>query len=158
MSISRWEPFSELMPLRDMMNRLMEESFIMPSWSSSRGGFGACPIDVYETDNDVIVEASLPGFRPQDIDVKVTDNVLTIKAQHEEERRAQRPRGMGPSPGRELVDRDPRDQREVAGDERRDAGREEGDDSRPKGQQPADLGYESVHLSAASTKPVSWFS
>lgn len=92
MSITRWEPFSELTPLREMMNRLVEESFIMPRWMTpARELMATFPIDVCETENDVIVKAALPGLRPEDIDVRITDNVLTIKGEHKEEREMGRP-------------------------------------------------------------------
>ena len=92
MSIMRWEPFSEMTPLREMMNRLMEESFIMPRWMTpTRELMATCPIDVYETENDVIVKAALPGMRPEDIDVRITDAVLTIKGEHKEERESGQP-------------------------------------------------------------------
>jgi len=87
MSIMRWEPFSEMTPLREMMNRLMEESFIMPrGMAPVRQWTTTCPIDVYEMENEVVVKAALPGMRPEDIDVRITDNLLTIKAEHSEER------------------------------------------------------------------------
>ncbi len=94
MSITRWEPFSELMPLRDLMNRLMEESFIMPRGLGQQGRqwTTAFPVDIYETEQDVVVKAAMPGMKPDDIDVRITDNVLTIKGEHREDHeQGQRP-------------------------------------------------------------------
>lgn len=47
---------------------------------------GALALDVSEDENDVIVRASLPGFKKEDIDVEVHDGVLAIKAEQEEEK------------------------------------------------------------------------
>jgi HSP20 family protein len=81
--IMRFEPRQNLMSLRDAMDRLVEESFI-----SSKTGFlsgGGLPVDVYETDQEVIVKASLPGLKPEDIDITVVGDVLTIKGVASEE-------------------------------------------------------------------------
>lgn len=86
MAMTRWEPFNELMPLREMMNRLMEESFIMPRWyGSTREMMASFPIDVSESENEFIVKAAMPGVKPDDIDVRIADNTLTIKGEYKEE-------------------------------------------------------------------------
>ncbi len=62
MSIMRWQPFSELMSLRQAMERLFEDSFVTPSRILSTFGPGAAtPLDMYHTANDVVVTAALPG-------------------------------------------------------------------------------------------------
>lgn len=43
------------------------------------------PLDVYETEDAVVIRASVPGFKPEDIDVTVTGDVLTIKGQYKPE-------------------------------------------------------------------------
>ena len=84
--IVRFEPLKDIVSLRDAMDRLVEESFI-----SSRAGLlaplagGSLAIDVYETDQDVVVTASLPGVKPEDIGISVVGEVLTIKAESKEE-------------------------------------------------------------------------
>jgi HSP20 family protein len=79
-SIIRWQPFEDLVSLRDAMDRLFEESFIRPrSWMMPfEGGLA---VDVYETEDNVVVEASLPGVKPEEIEVNLTGNVLTIKGE-----------------------------------------------------------------------------
>jgi HSP20 family protein len=84
MSIVRWEPFRELISLREAMDRLFEESFVRPtSLLPTVTGFS---MDMYETDDAVVVEAVLPGVRPEDVDVSVTGDTLTIKAEVKEEK------------------------------------------------------------------------
>ncbi len=65
-----WDPF-----------RLFETSF-MPSIMEQRQL--ALPVDVSETDKEVVIEADIPGFDPKSINVDVSNNVLTISGKHEE--------------------------------------------------------------------------
>jgi HSP20 family protein len=86
MSITRWEPFSELMSLRDAMDRLFEESFVRPGRLLGLSAAGTVPVDIYQQDNNLIVKAAIPGVRPEDIDVSVVGNTLTIKGETKEEK------------------------------------------------------------------------
>lgn len=80
-NITRWEPFQDFMSLRDAMNRLFEDSMVR-----ARGIGGETPaMDVYETDDDVVVKTALPGVKAEDIDITVTGDTLTIKGQFKEE-------------------------------------------------------------------------
>jgi HSP20 family protein len=84
MDLVRWDPFREMVSLRDAMDRLVEGSFVgMPM--RRREGPEALALDVYETDSDLKVEASLPGFKPGDVDISVVGNTLNIKAETERE-------------------------------------------------------------------------
>jgi HSP20 family protein len=85
----RWEPFREMMTLRDAMDRLFEDSFVRPSrllWPEL--GRGELPIDMYQTANDVVVKASIPGLKPDEVDISITGDTLTIKGEHKEEKEA----------------------------------------------------------------------
>lgn len=76
--ITRWDPFAEMATLRQTMDRMFEDAW--PRRMSMNGGDATFPVDVYETDDDVVVKASLPGVRPENIDISVTGQLLTIKA------------------------------------------------------------------------------
>ena len=78
MAITRWEPFEELAPLRDAVNRLFEESFVRPMRYGLLGR--TFPIDVYETESEYVVRAPLPGVKPDDIKVTAVRDILTIHA------------------------------------------------------------------------------
>ncbi len=81
-SLKRWDPFREMVSLREAMDRLFEDSVVRPLGGYpllQREGVGTLAIDMYETDNDVVVKTSLPGVNPDDVDVTVTGNTLTIK-------------------------------------------------------------------------------
>lgn len=81
MSIVRWEPFSDLMSLREAMDRLFEESFVRPGHVVGAYGAGDLPLDVYETANEVVVTAALPGLKAEDVDITITGEALTIQGE-----------------------------------------------------------------------------
>jgi HSP20 family protein len=86
-NLVRWDPVRDMMSLREAMDRLFEDSFVHP-----RGvlapveGAATLALDVFESDDDVTVRASIPGVNPDDIDISVTGDVLTIKGETSEER------------------------------------------------------------------------
>ncbi len=82
MSISRWEPFKDFMTLRQAMDRLFEDSIVRPARFLGEGpGRVTLPLDVYETRDTIIVRASLPGVKPEDVDVTMEGNTLTIRGE-----------------------------------------------------------------------------
>ncbi len=69
--------------LRDAMNRLFQDSFVWPSGFFSNDAFGmlnSMPMDMYETDNDVVVKTVLPGVKPENANIQVQNNELVIDA------------------------------------------------------------------------------
>ncbi len=82
--IRRTSPFGELLSLRQAMDRLFEDSFIRPG--ALGDGPNALPLDVYSTDDAVVVEAALPGVKPEDVDISVLGDTLTISANSASER------------------------------------------------------------------------
>jgi HSP20 family protein len=89
-SIVRWEPFREMMPLRDAMERMFEEGLLRAPVPFGPWGDGTLSVDVYETDENVIVKTAVPGVKVEDIDVSVTGDTLTIKAETKEEEEIKR--------------------------------------------------------------------
>jgi HSP20 family protein len=86
--IERYDPFGRTMSLRQMMDRLMEDAFVMPRGGQAAAA-GSAALDVYEEGDNLVVEAQLPGVKPDDIDVSVERGTLTIRGETkaEEERR-----------------------------------------------------------------------
>ena len=80
-NVIRWEPFDDVVSLRDAMDRLFEQSFIQPRFVGAmrEGMMGQLALDVIENPNEFIVKASVPGLKPEDLDVTVTGDTLTIK-------------------------------------------------------------------------------
>ena len=86
MSIVRWEPFSDLMSLREAMDRLFEESVVRPgSRLLAPYAAGELPLDIYETEDEVVVTASLPGVQPEEVEITITGDTLSIKGETKSE-------------------------------------------------------------------------
>jgi HSP20 family protein len=84
---TRWDPFSEMMSLRDAMNHLVEESVVRPERASRAGTF-SMPVDLRETDDEFIVDAVVPGVKPEDVNITLENNVLTISGEMRQEQHA----------------------------------------------------------------------
>jgi HSP20 family protein len=85
--VRRTSPLGELVSLRQAMDRLFEDSFVRPrGWGFSAGFGGTLPIDVTNTADALVVEAALPGIRPEDVDITVEDGTLSIRAESNGER------------------------------------------------------------------------
>jgi HSP20 family protein len=78
MAITRWEPFESFAPLRDAVNQLFEENLLRPMRFGALGRL--FPVDVYETETAFIVEAVLPGVKPEDVKVSAIRDMLNIHA------------------------------------------------------------------------------
>ena len=88
-NLIRWEPARELMTLREAMDRLFDDAFTRPLSIRDGWSMSAPAIDMYQTDNEVVVEASIPGLRTEDVQINITGDVLTLKGEmkQEEERK-----------------------------------------------------------------------
>lgn len=82
----RWEPAREVMTLREAMDHLFDDAVTRPL--SLRDGWSAPAVDMYQTDNEVVVKASIPGFKAEDVQINVTGEILTLRGEvkHEEEK------------------------------------------------------------------------
>jgi len=91
MAIERWDPFREAVSLRDAMNSLFQESFIRPGSLQARDGATPLLLDISETEDEYVVEASLPGIKPEDVQITVHGDTLTIRGETkaEEEKKGQ---------------------------------------------------------------------
>src|SRR5207249_5513223 len=79
MSIQRWDPWRDLISLREAMNNLLEESFVRPRpGAASTGGM---PLDLRETDGAYTVETIVPGAKPENVDISVLGDTLRISAE-----------------------------------------------------------------------------
>jgi HSP20 family protein len=84
-TIARLEPFRGLSALQDQFNRLFNEQFRNPSEESALTTW-APAVDIYETPNDLVVKADLPDVNEKDIDVRVENNLLTIRGERKFEK------------------------------------------------------------------------
>ena len=82
--VSPWEPFKEMMTLREAVDRLFDESFVrapMRGVTQSGDRIYQLPVDAYTTDEALIVKASLPGVDPNQVDITLDGDNLTIRAE-----------------------------------------------------------------------------
>jgi len=82
--LRRWDPFREISSLQREMDRLFsqyfgrirgpeEEGLAVAAWSPA--------VDIYETDEKLVLKVELPGLKKEDIDIQVRDNTLTLKGE-----------------------------------------------------------------------------
>ena len=83
-TVTRWDPFQDVLSLREAMNQLMEESFVRPATAQNGKNFVPA-LDLSETGEGYLVEAALPGVKPEDVEITVENNVLTIKGETRQE-------------------------------------------------------------------------
>ena len=86
-NLTRWEPVREMMTLREAMDRLFDDAFTRPI-NLRDGGWTAPAIDMYQTDDEVVLKAALPGFTADEVQINVTGDVLILRGElkHEEEK------------------------------------------------------------------------
>ncbi len=77
-NITRWEPFREARRMHDMLDRMMDRSMIDPFWS---GAAGTLPLDMYQTDDEIVIKASAPGLTADDLEISVTGETLNIRGE-----------------------------------------------------------------------------
>lgn len=82
-NLIRWDPYGEMLSLRHAMDRLFEDAWVRVGGGGAAANHSAgnLAVDVYETDNDVVVMAGVPGVKPEDIDISIQGDILTIKGE-----------------------------------------------------------------------------
>lgn len=84
--VRRASPLGELVSLRQAMDRLFEDSFVRPrGWVTSAFEGYSLPLDVTSGPDAITVEASLPGFKPEDVEITIENGTLNIQAETESE-------------------------------------------------------------------------
>lgn len=82
----RPSPFGELLTLRQAMDRLFDDTMFRPFNGFAGTEYARLPLDVRTTKDALLVEASLPGVKPEDVEITVENGTLTIKAEESSER------------------------------------------------------------------------
>ena len=82
MAIVRWTPFQELDSMERQLRRAFEEVGFAPTLVP--------PADVYETDDEFIVELEVPGYEEKELAVEVSDHTLRIKGERTETTREEK--------------------------------------------------------------------
>jgi HSP20 family protein len=76
-NLVRWDPFAEMTSLRDVMDRVFEQAWVRPS-NVIDGALGRFPVDLYESGDEYVLTASLPGVKPDEVNVTVHGSTVTI--------------------------------------------------------------------------------
>lgn len=83
--IRRASPFAELVSVRDAMERLFDDRFVRTIWPATGEGKEVPALDLFTTGEAVIAKVALPGVKPEDVDVTIADELVTITGTHKEE-------------------------------------------------------------------------
>jgi HSP20 family protein len=81
--LTRWEPMREMMTLRQAMDQLFDDAFTRPRGAS---GVSIVPaIDLYQTADEVVVKANLPGLKAKDVQISVANGILTLRGEFKQQ-------------------------------------------------------------------------
>ncbi len=88
MSLIKYDPFRELRGLQDEMNRLFMTSLprTISQEEMASGGWSPC-VDIFESENEIVLEAELPGMKREDFEVSIENNVITLKGERHFEKK-----------------------------------------------------------------------
>jgi HSP20 family protein len=85
-TLSRWEPFRGTNTLQEQVNRMFNDVFERRGEESSLTTW-APAVDIYETANELVVQADVPDVHPEDLDIRVENNILTIRGERKFEKK-----------------------------------------------------------------------
>lgn len=84
--LARFDPFRDFASLRREIERLFDESLFRQEFPTSElADVASMPVDVFEEGNNLMVKASIPGLKPEDIKVEVRGDALTIAGESKKE-------------------------------------------------------------------------
>ena len=79
-----WRPFEEMERLRREFDRILEEFF--PIRREVEARMFIPPIELYETDKELVLKVDLPGVKKEDVEITVKENAVVVRAERKEER------------------------------------------------------------------------
>ena len=79
----KWDPWRDLSFLQDRINRMFWEAFPEPRGEDDEVSLGTWfpAVDIHETDEDIVLQAELPGLEKENIEIEVKGNILTLKGE-----------------------------------------------------------------------------
>jgi HSP20 family protein len=84
-TLTQFQPFRGVSSLQDQINRLFNETFDRSSDEASLTPW-APAVDIYETEQNLVVKADLPDIKPEELDIRVENNILTIRGERQFEK------------------------------------------------------------------------
>jgi HSP20 family protein len=85
-TLSRFEPFRRASTLQDQLNRVLNDVFERAGDESNLTSW-APAADIFETEHELVVKADLPDVDPKDLDIRVENNILTIRGERKFEKK-----------------------------------------------------------------------
>lgn len=89
MNIVRYDPFRELRGLQDEVNRLFTTSFSRNDNEQMSRGSWLPSVDISETRNEIVIEAELAGLKPEDVEISIDNNTLTLRGERRLDKKEQ---------------------------------------------------------------------
>jgi HSP20 family protein len=86
MSLQRWDPYREMRSMRRMMDRFFEEPYRLLGMGEGEES-RSMRVDMHETENEIVIEAALPGVKPEDCDISLRDDSITVSGEIKSERK-----------------------------------------------------------------------
>lgn len=87
MSIMKYDPFRELRSLQDEMNRLFLTNVSRGEESDLMRGAWSPQVDIFENQNEIVLEAELAGMKPEDVEISIENNILTLHGERKFEKK-----------------------------------------------------------------------
>ncbi len=78
-NLTRWDPVREMVGMRDEMDRIFEDFFSRSP--AGYEGYGTINLDMMQTNDEIVVKASVPGINPDDLNISITGDTLTIRGE-----------------------------------------------------------------------------
>lgn len=87
--LSRWDPLREMITMRQAVDRMLDEAFARGTETRGTGAW-LLPMDAYITDEAIVIRADVPGLKPEEIDITLEGDTLTIRGEIKREEENQR--------------------------------------------------------------------
>ncbi len=79
-NITRWDPIRDMISMRQAMDRLLEEAFARGTETRGTGAW-LLPMDAYITDDAIVIRADVPGLKPEDLEITLEGDTLSIRGE-----------------------------------------------------------------------------
>ncbi|HEX8198353.1 MAG TPA: Hsp20/alpha crystallin family protein [Pyrinomonadaceae bacterium] len=87
MNIVRYDPFRDIRGLQDEMNRLFSSTFSRGDGDQMTRGAWNPSVDIFENQDQIVLEAELPGLKPENVEISIENNVLTLHGERRFEKK-----------------------------------------------------------------------
>lgn len=78
--VSHWDPFVDIVSLRQAMDKLFDESMVRPGYTETSKTLRP-PVDIYSTENDIVISLVLPGAKSDEVEITIEGDTVTIRGE-----------------------------------------------------------------------------